>query len=100
MPQGMPIEEELSRFLEDISGEFVMILDNADELLESGAPNVKEDFINLLEVILSQFKNLTFLLTTRESLEFMNVHFEGHQAVRIGPLHEFFLSNLSRRITS
>ena len=94
IPQQMSIEEELFLFLRDISGEFVMILDNADELLESGAPNVKEDFINLLEVILSQFKNLTFLLTTRESLEFMNVHFEGHQAVRIGPLHESFSQNL------
>ena len=94
MPQRMSIEDELSLFLSDISGEFVMILDNADDLLESGAPNVKEDFINLLEVILSQFKNLTFLLTTRESLEFMNVHFQGHQAVWIGPLHESFSQKL------
>ena len=94
MRQPMPLEEELSHFLGDISGEFVIILDNADELLESGAPNVKEDFINLLEVILSQFKNLTFLLTTRESLEFMNVHFQGHQAVRIRPLHVSFSQTL------
>ena len=55
---------------------------------------MKEDFINPLEVILSQFRNLTFLLTTRESLEFMNVHFQGHQAVRIGPLHESFSQTL------
>ena len=98
MPQPMSIEEELSRFLSNITDEFVMILDNADDLLESGAPNVKEDFINLLEVILSQFKNLTFLLTTRESLEFMNVHFEGHQAVRIGPLHKSFSQTLVGRL--
>ena len=94
MPHGMSIEDELSRLLSNISDEFVIILDNADELLESGTPNVKEDFINLLEVILNQLKNLTFLLTTRESLEFMNVHFEGHQAVRIGPLHESFSQTL------
>ena len=55
---------------------------------------MKEDFINPLEVILSQFRNLTSLLTTRESLEFMNVHFQGHQAVRIGPLHESFSQTL------
>ena len=90
MRQLMPIEEELSHFLGDISGEYVIILDNADELLESGAPNVKEDFINFMEVILSELKNLTFLLTTRESLEFIDVHFQGHQAVRIGPLPESF----------
>ena len=94
IPQRMSIEDELFLFLSDISDDFVMILDNADELFESGAPNVKEDFINLLEVILCQFKNLTFLLTTRESLEFMNVHFEGHQAVRIGPLQESFSQTL------
>ena len=86
-------EDELPLFLGEISDDFVMILDNADELLESGAPNVKEDFINLLEDILGQFKNLTFL-TTRESLEYINVHFEGHQAVRIGPLHESFAQTL------
>ena len=98
MPQPMSIEEELSRFLSNITDEFVMVLDNADDLLESGAPNVKEDFINLLEVILSKLKNLTFLLTTRESLEFMNVHFEGHQAVRIGPLHKSFSQTLVGRL--
>ena len=93
MPQRMSIEDELSLFLGEISDDFVMILDNADELLESGTPNVKEDFINLLEDILGQFKNLTFL-TTRESLEYINVHFEGHQALRIGPLHESFAQTL------
>ena len=86
IPQRMSIEDELSLFLRDISDEFVMIFDNADELFESGAQIVK-GFINLLEVILIQLKNLKFLLATRESLEFMNVHFQGHQAVRIGPLH-------------
>ena len=90
----MSIEDELFLFLSDISDEFVMILDNADELLESGAPNVKENFINLLEVIVNQFRNLTFLLTTRESLEFMNMHFQGHQAIRVGPLHESFSQTL------
>ena len=94
MPQRMSTGDELFLFLSDISDEFVLILDNADDLLESGTPNVKEDFIKLLEVILSQFKSLTFLLTTRESLEFMNMHFEGHQAVRIRSLHESFSQTL------
>ena len=98
MPQRNSIEDELSLFLSEISGEFVMILDNADDLLESGSPNVKVDFINLLEVILSQFRNLTLLLTTRESLEYINVHFEGHQAVRIGPLHGSFSQTLVGRL--
>ncbi|PFX12145.1 hypothetical protein AWC38_SpisGene23944 [Stylophora pistillata] len=66
LPQQLPIDEDLLKVLTEISDEFVMILDNADDLLEIGAPNVKE------------------------SLEFMNVHFEGHQGVGIGSLDESF----------
>ena len=94
IPQRLSIDEELFQLLSELSDEFVMILDNADDLLESGAPNVKEDFVNFLEAILSRAKTLTFVITTRESLEFMNVHFQGHQATRIGPLDEFFSQTL------
>ena len=94
IPQRLSIDEELFQLLSELSDEFVMILDNADDLLESGAPNVKEDFVNFLEAILSRAKTLTFVITTRESLEFMNVHFQGHQATRIGPLDELFSQTL------
>ena len=90
IPQRLSIDEELFQLLSELSDEFVMILDNADDLLESGAPNVKEEFINFLEDIFIRAKKITFVITTRESLEFMNVHFQGHQAVRIGPLNESF----------
>ena len=90
IPQRLSIDEELFQLLSELSDEFVMILDNADDLLESGEPNVKEEFINFLEDIFSRAKKITFVITTRESLEFMNVHFQGHQAVRIGPLNESF----------
>ena len=90
IPQRISIDEELFQLLSELSDKFVMILDNADDLLESGAPNVKEEFINFLEAILSRATKVTFVITTRESLEFMNVHFQGHQAVRIGPLDESF----------
>ena len=93
-PQRLSIDEELFQLLSELSDEFVMILDNADDLLESGAPNVKEEFINFLEDIFSRAKKVTFVITTRESLEFMNVHFQGHQAVRIGPLDESFSQTL------
>ncbi|PFX18080.1 putative WD repeat-containing protein alr2800, partial [Stylophora pistillata] len=94
IPQRMTIDDELSLFLSEISDEFVMILDNADDLLESGALNVKEDFIQFLEVILSQVENASFLITSRESLEFINVHFQGHRTVRIRPLDESFSQSL------
>ena len=94
IPQRLSIDEELFQLLSEISDEFVMILDNADDLLESGAPNVKEEFINFIEDIFSRAKKVTFVITTRESLEYMNVHFQGHQAVRIGPLDESFSQTL------
>ena len=93
-PQRLSIDEELCQLLSEISDEFVMILDNADDLLESGAPKVKEEFINFLQDIFSRAKKVTFVITTRESLEFMNVHFQGHQAVRIRPLDESFSQTL------
>ena len=98
IPQRLSIDEELFQLLSEISDEFVMILDNADDLLESGAPNVKEEFINFLEDIFSRAKKVTFVITTRESLEYMNVHFQGHQAVRIGPLDESFSQTLVCRL--
>ncbi|KAL9952740.1 hypothetical protein ACROYT_G040034, partial [Oculina patagonica] len=86
--QSLSLEDELFQLLSRISDRFVLILDNADELLESGAPKVKEDFVNFLEDILRRSEMVTFVITTRESFEFMNVHFQGHQAVRIRPLDE------------
>lgn len=77
-----------------------MILYNADDLLESGAPNVKENFIQFLQDIVSRTKKATNVITTRESLEFMNVHFEGHHAVRIESLDESFSQALVSELLS
>ena len=86
--QRLSLDDELFRVLSEISDRFVLILDNADEFFESRMIKVKEDFINSLEDILTRTKMVTFVITTRESFEFMNVHFQGHQAVRIRPLDE------------
>ena len=90
LPQRLSIDEELFQLLSEISDEFVLILDNADDLLESGAPKLKEEFINFLEDTLRRAGKVTFVITTRESLEFMDVHFQGHKAIRTGPLDESF----------
>ena len=44
--------------------------------------------MQLLEEIFRQSPRVTFIVTTRESLEFMNVHFQGHRGLRIGKLGE------------
>ena len=72
----------------------MFILDNAENLLESGAANIKEVVVNLLGEILGRNERVTFILTTRESLEFMKIHFQGLQAVRIKPLDEHSSGNL------
>ena len=86
--QHISLDDKLFQVFNEISHRFVLILDNADEVFESGVPKVKDDFINFLDDILRQTEKMTFVITTRESFEFMNVHFQGHQAVRIRPLDE------------
>ena len=86
--QPLSLDDELFRLLSEIPDHLLLILDNADELLESGVPGAKQDFITFVEDILTQSKMVTVLITTRESLEFMNVRFQGHQSVRIRPLDE------------
>ena len=84
--QRLSLDDEICQLFSEISKQSVFILDNADDLLESGCPKVKKEVMQLLEEILRQNPRVTFIVTTRESLEFMNIHFQGHQGVRIRTL--------------
>ena len=86
--QCQPIDDDLFQLLSELSKPSVIILDNADDLLESSCLKVKEEVIRVLEEILRQDQRVTFVVTTRESLEFMDVHFQGHHGLRIRPLDE------------
>ena len=86
--QRLSLDDELCQRVGEILHPFVVILDNADDLLESGFPKVKEDVIQLLEEILRRNETVTFIVTTRESFQFMNFNFQGHESVRIRPLNE------------
>lgn len=86
--QPLSLDDELCELFSRIVDRCVFILDNADDLFKSGAANVTEEVVNLLEEILGRNERVTFILTTRESLEFMKIHFQGLQAVRIRPLDE------------
>ena len=85
---ALAAEDELYQHVSEISERIVVILDNADDLLESGLPNVKTDVTRLLEEILWQNETLTLVVTTREPFEFMNLHFQDHKSLRVGPLDE------------
>ncbi|XP_073248382.1 uncharacterized protein [Porites lutea] len=84
--QRLSLDDEICQLFTQISKKSVFILDNADDLLESGGPKVKEEVMQLLEEILRQNPRLTCIVTTRESLEFMDIHFQGHQGLRIRTL--------------
>ena len=95
--QSLSIADELFHLISKISDPFTIILDNTDDLISRG-PKVKEDFTNFLAEILRQTEKVAFVITSRESLEFMNVQFQGHQGVRISPLDEPSSQNLVNRL--
>ena len=84
--QRLSLDDEICQLFNKISKQSVFILDNADDLLESGWPKVKEEVTQLLEEILRQNPRVTCIVTTRESLEFMDIHFQGHQGLRVRTL--------------
>ena len=96
----LSLDDQLCQLLSEISERSFFILDNADDLLESGDPEVKEDVLQLIEEILRRNEKLTIVVTTRESLEFMNVHFQGHKSVRIRTLEEAYAQTLVQELLS
>ena len=96
----LSLDDQICQLLNAISERSFFILDNADDLLESGDPEVKEDVLQLIEEILRRNEKLTIVVTTRESLEFMNVHFQGHKSVRIRTLEEAHAQTLVQELLS
>ena len=91
-------DDELCLIFDRLSDHCVIILDNADDLLECGVPNVKEEVLNLIAEILNRRDKVNFLLTTRESLPFLNLHFQGHKSVRIRELDKLSCQTLAREL--
>ena len=58
--------------LQQVQNPFVLILDNADDLLESGETKRKEHVLCFIEEILNHCKQIKLLLTTRESLDYLS----------------------------
>ena len=96
--QDLSADDELCLIFDKLSDRFVIILDNADDLLECGEPNVKEEVFNLIGEIVNRSDKVHFLLTTRESLSFLNLHFQGHKSVRIKELDKFSCQTLAAEL--
>ena len=96
--QQLSLDDELCQTFSKISDSLVCILDNADDLLETDSPNVKDEVIDLLEEIMRSNEKVKFLLTSRESLQFVDVRFPGHQGSRIGHLDDIFSQELVHKL--
>ena len=77
----------LIQCLQQLKKTFVLILDNADDLLESGDSKLKDDFLRFVEEILAQCSHIKLLFTTRESLDYLSHKLPIHQE-RVGVLDE------------
>ena len=86
--QGLKPEHEIGFIFERLSDPCVLILDNADDLLECGEPDVKKETLNLLKDIFNRSENAKFLLTTREPMDYLDMSLQGHKSTRIGELDE------------
>jgi tetratricopeptide (TPR) repeat protein len=74
---------KLCGLLSAIPSNICIILDNADVLFESGG-ETSQDVLDLLEKIFSHCKNVSFLLTTRASLQsVLGRKFAGHTSVGV-----------------
>ena len=81
--------------LQQVQNPFVLILDNADDLLESGDTNRKEHVLRFIEEILNHCKQIKLLLTTRESLDHLS-HKLSIYLERINVLDEISSADLVR----
>ena len=57
-------------------------------MLETGCPKLKEEVIQLFGEILRRNQKVTFVVTARESLDYMDLNFQGHWELRIKPLDD------------
>ena len=57
--QRLSLDDKICQLFSEISKQSAFILDNADDLLESGRPKVKEEVMQLLEEILRQNPRVT-----------------------------------------
>ena len=95
-PSG--VVDKLCQILSEISPNFFIVLDNADDILESGGMDARQEVSDLLQEIFMHCKSVTFLCTTRMNLEFLEHKFEVHKSIKIGPLDKSSSNQLVRQL--
>ncbi|XP_022787350.1 uncharacterized protein LOC111327429 [Stylophora pistillata] len=89
----------LMQCLQKWQSPFVLILDNADDLLESGDTQVREDVLRFIEELQAKCKHIKLLVTTPESLEDLSHKLPIHPE-RVGVLDEASSDELVRTLLS
>ena len=87
----------LIRFLQQLQNPFVLILDNADDLLESRDTRRKEQVLLFISEVLAQCNHIKLLFTTRESLDYLSHTFPIHLE-RVGALDEVASGDLVKSL--
>ena len=83
----------LIQCLRQMQNSFVLILDNADDLIESEDAKRKQNVLRFIDEILKQCKHIKLLLTTRESLDFLS-HAHSIHLEKINVLDEVSSASL------
>ena len=87
----------LMQCLQQLQNPLVLVLDNADDLLEFGDAKLKNDVLMFAEEILTQCSHIKLLFTTRESLDSFNIPIHNE---RIGVLDVASSVTLARSLSS
>ena len=88
----------LMQCLQQLRNPFVLVLDNADDLLESRDAKLKEDVLRFVEEILTQCSHIKLLFTTRESLDYLSHKIPIHNE-RVGVLDVASSITLARSLS-
>ena len=90
---------ELCRLLSVIPSNVFIVLDNADDLFQGSEQTTSQEVLDLLENVFLRSKNVTFLCTTRMSLnEFLKMKFQFHKTIQITSLDNQSSSKLVRKL--
>ena len=87
----------LAQCLQQLQNPFVLILDNADDLLESGDTTTKEEVLRLSKDILTQCCHVKLIFTTRESLDYLKHEVPIHLE-RVGILDKISSAKLVKSL--
>ena len=95
--------DTLCSIFEEISCRLFLVLDNLGDLLaskpnDSATSSVRQEVVDFIQEILVNCQNVSFLTTTRESLEFMRLKVEGYESLRIVPLDQLSSSKLISKL--